>query len=366
MDIQTLPGVAELPDPFRFFAGSRVRTVADWRRRREELQSVLLALQFGRLPPSPERVTGEELYTGIARLLGSCRLMHYRLTTWPQPFSFLLKILAPPGEGPFPVVITGDGCWEYLTQEIIQAVIDRGYMLAVFNRTEIVPDNARGNETLFRTRYPGDFGALAAWAWGYHRVVDYLLTRADVDAGHIAVTGHSRGGKTALLAGATDERIALTAPNASGCGGSGCYRVVGEGGEKIEDILTAIPYWFTSRFPEFIGKVEYLPFDQHSLKALVAPRALLSTEGLGDAWANPLGTFVSHLATREVYRFLEIEERIGIAYREGGHAQMLTDWETLLDFADVNFFGKTTARDFFRNPFAELPHAFTWRAPERE
>src|SRR5205823_14582644 len=129
-----------------------------------------------------------------------------------------------------------------------------------------------------------------------HRVVDYLSTLDVIDKKHIAATGHSRGGKAALLAGATDERIALTAPNNSGCGGAGCYRFQADKSEDITAILKNFPFWFEPRFHEFIGRIDRLPIDQHTVKALVAPRALLSTEALDDLWANPKGTQQTYLA----------------------------------------------------------------------
>jgi acetyl esterase/lipase len=173
-----------------------------------------------------------------------------------------------------------------------------------------------------------------------------------VDRQHIAVTGHSRGGKAALLAGALDERIALTAPNASGCGGAGCYRVLGEKSEDIAAITNRFSYWFHPRLKEFVSHVDQLPFDQHSLKALVAPRAQLSTEGLDDLWANPYGTQVSFVAARKVYEFLGAAGKIGIHFREGKHAHTAEDWQALLDFADLQFFGKNTETRFDKLPFA--------------
>ncbi len=72
----------------------------------------------------------------------------------------------------------------------------------------------------------------ARWRGGrgaFERVVDYLHTLSNVDTKHIAATGHSRGGKAVLLAGALDERIALTAPNDAGCMGTGCTRLIYSG-----------------------------------------------------------------------------------------------------------------------------------------
>jgi hypothetical protein len=212
--------------------------------------------------------------------------------------------------------------------------------------------------------HPGHtFSALSAWAWGYHRCIDHLVTRDDVRHDQIAITGHSRGGKAVLLAGATDERVALTAPNNSGCGGAGCYRWQGSGSETLSDILRAFPYWFGPQLHTYIDRESSLPFDGHSLKALVAPRALLSTEALDDLWANPSGTWQTHRAAREVYKFLGAEEQIGIWFRAGEHLHGLSDWRACLDFADWRLRDKAPSYAFDANPFPNMRPAFKWTAP---
>lgn len=358
----------ELPDPFRFEDGRRVRSAQDWRNRRQELTDLILDIEYGRLPPAPAATTGEQLHQHeVPHLLGA-RHVQYRLNVSADgTVQFTLDLMIPAGEGPFPVVLNGDGCWRYVTDQVTLAVLRRGYMLAQFNRVEIVPDNYRCDRTsgLYLVA-EGDYGALAAWAWGYHRCVDFLVTLDGVDAARIAVVGHSRGGKTALLAGATDERIALTAPNNSGSGGAGCFRWPGPKCETLADGLRMVPYWYSPRLKEYVGREDALPFDQHSLKALVAPRALLSTEALGDLWANPTGTWQTHLAAREVYRFLGAQERIGICYRPGEHDHGLADWEAFLDFADWQLRGQPPRRRFDANPFPDLPAAFSWTAPRTD
>jgi hypothetical protein len=357
--------INELPDPFVFLSGERIKNPAEWPQRRQEILKVLLDIEYGHLPPKA-LTKGEHLYTHELPDLLNARDTQVRLVTGPSRlFMFYLQIIAPQGEGPFPVVLTGDACWRYVTDDVIREVIGRGYILAQFNRVTLAPDDYKleRSQGLYQVYPEGDFGALAAWAWGYHRCVDYLLTLPEVAADKIAVVGHSRGGKTVLLAGATDERIALTAPNNSGCGGAGCMRWQGPASETIGDIMRLAGNWFSPRLNEYVGHEERLPFDQHFLKALVAPRALLSTEALGDLWANPSGTWLTHQAAKEVYRFLGCEEKIAAWYRQGGHNQGLVDWQTFLDYADWQFFGKQPQVEFNLNPFPELARNFSWQAP---
>lgn len=334
---------AVLPDLLHFQDGRAVQWPEDWPRRRQELLDAVLPLEYGGLPPAPRATGGEELHASTVSRLGGARYITCRVVAeFDRPFAFLLYLHVPPGPGPFPVVLTGDACWGYVTDEITAEVLRRGNILAQFNRVEIAADvrNADRTKGIYPLHPKETYGALAAWAWGYHRCVDVLTAMAFVDKARIAVVGHSRGGKASLLAGATDERIALTSANDSGCGGAGCYRQQGPNSETLADILRNFPYWFGPHLGEYIGRENELPFDQHFLKAAVAPRLLLTTEALGDLWANPTGTWQTHVAAREVYRRLGIEERAGIWYREGGHAHSQADWETLLDFMDWHFRGQ--------------------------
>ena len=290
--------------------------------------------------------------------------------TGPEPeYSFLLQILIPKGDGPFPVVLNGDGCWWYATDEVVEEILRRGNIFAKFNRVEIFSEvrgvSAKLHHRDLRLVYAGKgFGALAAWAWGYHRCVDVLIKMNFVDGTRIAVVGHSRGGKTTLLAGATDERIALVCANGSGAGGAGCFRVQGPGSETLADLMRSFPWWFGPTLREFEGREQELPFDQHFLKALVAPRPLLTTEALGDLWANPKGTWQTHLAAQEVYRFLRAAPRIGIRFRDGDHDHSLEDWRAFLDFMDWQLRGKTEYAGVFGvNPFPAEPLTFSWSAP---
>ena len=346
----------ELPDPFAGPDGRRIATRRQWTSQRRALLASVLHYQYGALPPAPADVVAEESRTRHVKAIGATETVLRLSMGSGHAVAARLILTVPPGDGPFPVIVRGDLCWGRTKRKIVEAVIKRGYILADFDRAHIARDAPK--EDRVSRAYPGfDGGRIAAWAWGFHRVVDYLHTLDFVDTTRIAVTGHSRGGKAALLAGATDERIALTAPNNSGSGGAGCYRLQDEGSEDIAAITRKFPYWFHPRFKDFVGNVERLPFDQHTLKALVAPRALLSTEALGDRWANPKGTQQSHAAAKEVFAFLGVPDRIGIRFRAGGHAHNADDWSTLLDFADWQLFGKSV---FDARAFPDAEPGYSW------
>jgi hypothetical protein len=181
------------------------------------------------------------------------------------------------------------------------------------------------------------------------RVVDYLETQPFADKTKLIALGHSRLGKTALVAGAFDERFALVAPAGSGCAGTGAFRFngPGRGGKQgIEDFATQFNYQLGPRMPQFIGHVTKLPFDQHWLIALVAPRPFISAEGLNDGACNGKATKASILAARPTYEFLGSGDKLGVNFRPGKHALTPEDWHAVLDFADQQLRGMKVERKF--------------------
>src|SRR5688572_3709952 len=343
-----LSAIPDLPDLFTFRDGSRVQSPADWTRRRAELLALFQQYEYGHLPPAPGNTRAVEL---ISHNLHGATHTQYKVTCGPNnSVSFVLDLLVPKSDGPVPVILRGDWGWSKTSDDITKEVLARGYTLAEFNRLELAPDNARRDAGLYLAYPDGDFAALAAWAWGFHRCVDVLEQLPQIDKSKIAITGHSRGGKATLLAGATDERIALVNPNASGTGGGAPFRNPPPKSETLEIIVKKFPFWFSPNLQQFIDRRDRLPFDQHALKACVAPRALLDTEGLDDLWASPSGARITHDAAKRVYDFLNASDRVAIHYRPGRHAHNVEDWAALLDFADKVFRNKPTTRPLDMRP----------------
>ena len=334
--------LAELPDLLAWPDGRRVGAPAEWHARASAWRDLIVGVGYGGLPPEPDGVAVEvRSEVRVHGLPGAPRLLALRLRArlGGGEAAFAVRLLLPDAPGPVPAVAYGDGCWWHLDDATLARFAARGVALAIFDRTEVAPDAGWAAEGeppparrggLFDLVPGATFGALAAWAWAYHRVVDLLRERPEVDGGRIAVTGFSRGGKAALLAGATDERIALVHAHASGAGGAAPFRVLAEGAETL-DVARAFPTWFGPRLREFVGREGELPFDQHALLAAVAPRALLLSCGADDRWANPGGTRAAARAAGEVYHLLGAPDALRVALREGGHAHTPADWQLLLD-----------------------------------
>ncbi len=360
----------ELPDPFLNASGQRLSSPTDWIAQAQFWRRLIVDMGYGGLPPEPDGIRFETLCQGVARNLpGQPKILSYRIHCLggQTPFSFCVQVICPASKNPLPAIITGDGCWRYVTDGVIAQVLETGCALVVFNRTEFAEDlgytNTHQRQGGLYDAYPGEgFGAVSAWAWGYHRCVDLLMELPFIDPDRLAFTGHSRGSKTALVAGATDARIALINDNASGAGGSAAFRYVGEGGETLE-ILNAFPSWFGSGLRPFLGREQDIPYDQHCLLAAIAPRPLLLTYALDDRWSNPEGMIQSVWAAREVYRFLGAPENLGFHLREGEHQHAPEDWKVFLEFVSWHWFQKIPVTPLNGHPYHHLKPAFSWKAP---
>ena len=236
----------------------------------------------------------------------------------------------------------------------IERIIEEGYGVVTAYYCEIYPDHAEGkNEGIaaLLSKKSGREGtlqwnAIGAWAWGISRIMDYIETDNDIDAKKVVLFGHSRLGKTALWAGAQDQRFAAVISNNSGCGGAALYKR--KFGETALIINTYFPHWFCSQFKWYINREELLPIDQHQLIALIAPRPVYIASAEDDLWADPKGEFLSAYHAGEAYNLYGLKgieseqmplvnspvgDRVGYHIRTGEHNVTLYDWECFLKFA---------------------------------
>ncbi|MCX8064448.1 MAG: hypothetical protein N3G21_04670 [Candidatus Hydrogenedentes bacterium] len=357
-EVDELPVLNEVPSPFKTCSGEVIKTKNDWLKRREEIKQILMFYEYGHMPPAPP-ISSVRLIkeADILESRGICK--EFKVIYGPPEFEIDIMLFLPKdGFPPYPTILYIPKFWKENDDNlrIAEKCIKKNYVLCVFDKSMLDDDSGSRDQKIYRI-YPGyDWGSLAVWGWGALRVLDFLETLPDVDTKHLALTGHSRRGKASLWASANDERIPLVIPQSSGTGGCGSYWIVGDGAETLKAITTDVaPYWFVPRLKSFVGKENRLPFDQHFLKALIAPRGQLSRESLGDLWANPKGTQAMHLYTVPVYELLNAENNIYIHFREGGHALQDTDWDLVLEFCDFYFFKKKPPSGLNSLPFSDIP-----------
>lgn len=384
----------ELPDPFLFDDGSRVKTKEDWQKRREEMKRDVIDLQYGIQPPAPQFLEIEPTYLG-----GFPSTYIIKTGKKDAPVSFTMSVFKASKEKA-PVVITGDGCFKYMYDlEYIKTFLKAGIHFVAFNRTELAPDiaqyniNSLGedssegkfaqkifNETFalgntggqLKKAYPEcDFRTIGAWAWGYSRCVDALEKLGIADMNYIAFTGHSRGGKACALAGVLDERASIVNPNASCCGGCGSYRVkikadvdgVIKESEPLSNQFYHFPTWLGEGMKQFVDNEENIPFDSHHLKAMIAPRTLFVSEAAEDIMANPVGSYQTTEAAAEVFDFLGCKENLVWYFRGGTHYQTHEDIAQLVNVIRHKKFGESLNDKFFKLPFKKLPPIYSWKKP---
>ncbi len=388
-----------LPDPLVASDGTRVTDARTWQaRRRPEILELFRTHVYGRSPVGRPKSMTFKVFDRDSNALGGLAtrkqvtagftgkkdgprmdILIYLPNngTTPIPTFVILNFGGNHTIGPDPAVKLprswmrpGPGVVNDLAEEEsrgrssssypVEEILKRGYGLATIYYGDIDPDFHDGfkngvhpvfDKLLDGKRASDAWGAVGAWAWGLSRAMDYFETDADIDHKRVAVLGYSRLGKTALWAGAQDERFAIVISNNSGCGGAALSRR--RFGETVGRINQSFPHWFCENFKKYNGKEDDLPVDQHMLIALIAPRPAYVTSADEDLWADPRGEFLACKHADPVYRLLGVdgvgagqmpgldrpvqEGTIGYHIRSGGHALTEYDWRQFLDFADTHF-----------------------------
>ena len=365
-----------LPDIFTQDNGKKVTTTAVWEQhRRSELLNLFRSEVYGFAPPKPDNLAFRVVESDPQAMGGKATLKRVAISFQLQgePFTFHLTLFVPnQRKGKSPVFLqlnhrgidntdpTRKTISDYWPAEY---VIERGYAIAAINvSAEVEPDEPNatiGVREFYREHYAKSdeltWGAISAWAWAGSRAIDYFETDPDINAAQVAVVGQSRSGKTALWAGARDSRIALTCPNCAGEGGPALSRRMF--GEYISNLNTRFGYWFTTKYASYSGNEGTMPFDQHMVIALVAPRGYHGADASEDLWADPRGSWLSLIEASKVWGMygkvqpmkdempllndLLINGPIAYHIREGGHNLEKFDWKLYLDHADMLFKNKT-------------------------
>jgi hypothetical protein len=353
--VADLPVIKEVPDPLVMNDGTHVTTRDQWQKRREEMKAILEEYEYGHMPPAPGNTAGKEI---SAKDLPQQNL-HYRLVHLSfgpeQKLGFDMAIFSPASSAttkpPLATILTLSFGNDERSANAFRPAFERGYAVAVIGYQQLGADNRNYRSTGFFSAYPEyDWNDFAAWAWGLSRAVDFLVTDAATDKDRIIVTGTSRLGQAALLAGAMDERIGMVAPVAGGM----ALRFSGKdkpgGGQGIKEIVEQNTYWFGPRFEEFKDAPEKLPSDQNWLLALAAPRPFILCNSLADQYGNTRAAVQTYLGAKPVYEFLGAPNNLGLNFRPGGHGMQAADWSAILDFADEKLRGMPAKRVFDQLP----------------
>lgn len=391
-------GSYSLPDPLQLKNGGRIADAAAWQaKRRSEVLQDFRDLMYGHTPALPTKLRVEVISTRKDAVAGLATrtIVKVQLFDDPKAPHIDLMVYVPNKKSkPVPMFLgmsfmgnasieddpsiplptnwmrsqrgvennratdalrgTGADAWP------IRLAIERGYGVATFYYGDVEPDHVEGWRDGIRgyamkledrpQRGPREWGALGAWAWGLSRALDYLATVPEVNAEQVVVLGHSRLGKAALWAGAQDERFAIVISNNSGKGGAALARR--NFGETIDCSIAHASWRYCDQFRDYVDREKDLPFDQHMLLALIAPRPVYIASATKDSLADPKGEFLSAVHAEPIYRLFGLKgmgtstwpepdkpigDSIGYHLRTGDHAITKYDWQQYLDFADRHF-----------------------------
>lgn len=368
---ETKVGDYKLPELLRTKGGLTIKDVKIWEKfRRPEILSLFEEHVYGKVPTDFDKIDFAikkddfQAMDGLAHLKEVKVMIHrggksllINLTLFipkrkkkPVPAFLLINNRSKRNASP-----TRDTISEFWPAE---EMINAGYAIASFQVSEAAPDDkVRYKDGVLRL-YPelhnknDGMRTIGSWAWAASRIMDYFEIDDEIDHKRVALVGHSRGGKTALWAAATDKRFALCISNNSGNTGAALSRR--NFGETVEVINTAFPHWFNANYKKYNNNEKKLPIDQHMLVALIAPRPVYITSASKDLWADPVGMFLAAKEAEQVYQLYRLQSALPnthpaidnpiyksvLAYhmRNGKHNLTKYDWKQFIKFANFHFF----------------------------
>jgi hypothetical protein len=372
-----------LPDPLVAKDGVKITTAEQWwNKRRPEIVEDFDREIYGRVPAVTPKVNWEVVETTnetkydipvvIKKLVG-----HVDNSLCPAITVDIQLSLTTPADAKAPVQVVMELSWipRRPTQRAAagpspgagangppwqEQVLAKGWAYASYLPYSVQADDGAeltkgiiGLANKGQPRALDDWGALRAWAWGVSRAIDYFETDPAVDAKRVAIEGHSRFGKAALVAMAYDPRVAIGFISSSGEGGAKLHRR--DWGEIVENIAGSGEYhWMAGNFIKYAGPLNWndLPVDSHELIALCAPRPVFigaGTKENGDGWVDAKGSFLAAVGAGPVYELLgkkglsvtefpPVETTLidgDVAFRQhsAGHTPA-PNWPTFLTFAE--------------------------------
>ena len=344
-----------LPNVLQFLDGNSVTNITEWKKRREEIKQILVKEEYGSIilkphvPISFETIKEDDKYCGAKFIYKEVNItLHFENDN----YTFPIKLSIPKENHPLKTFLYLSFYTEFPNQYLpVEEICDRGFAVVQLCYTDITSDDGdfkNGiSKIFFKDEKSRDFGKISIWSWVASHVMDYLNEIAEIDKNNIAIVGHSRLGKTALLTSAFDNRFKVVFSNDAGQSGDSLSR--GKTGEHIKEICDRFPYWFTPQYYNYINKEENLPFDQHFLLSLTAPRNLYVASASDNIWADPKSQFLALIATNPIYKLYNLQGlvsdnklpnigkqlkdgKIGYHIRKGWHYLSRFDWNMFMEY----------------------------------
>lgn len=341
-----------IPEILTDSEGKKINTIEQWEIYKKEIKRILCEQEYGFFPEGHAKIATKIIEENTKYCASSAVYRKIEMTMfWEgKEYTFPIKSVIPKLENPCPAFIFLDFEKQLPNTDIpVEEVCDNGFAVFSINYRSITSDddNMHDGVASILNAEENDYGKIMIWAWTAMHVMDYVQTLPEIDKKNIAIVGHSRLGKTALLTGAFDERFSFVISNDSGQSGAALSR--GKEGERIKDITDRFPYWFCKNYKKYQEREEEQSFDQHFLTALVAPRNLYIASAEQDKWADPYSEYLTAVATDEVYQLYGIkgfihpdsypkvldkfqEGNIGYHLRKGTHYIGRYDWQCFMEY----------------------------------
>ena len=324
----------------------KVVDLAEWEIYKEEVKELFLTEEYGHLPkkliPS---ITSEEQGVNFAGK-GRWESVFFTFENNGKSHTVRTELILPKNKTNIPVFLYISFASEVPNKYLpMEEILDNGFGVMTFDYQNVTTDNGDYSNGLYGLFSDNgqrcEFGKISLWAYMASACMDYLESRGEVDATKVAVAGHSRLGKTALLTSALDDRFFLTCSNNSGCCGCAVSRGKTEANETLEAITRVFPWWFSEKFLKYVSKEDTLPFDQHLLLALIAPRNLMIGGAVEDVWADNEGQLLSCKLASYVWTLygkdgfvdtgdMSIDGDVCFHLREGTHFMSRYDWNVYM------------------------------------
>lgn len=347
----------DLPYLLTFNNKEKVKDKEDWKIRREEIKEIISKEEYGYFPKEHARISWKTLEEDNDYCRGTAIFRKVLITMhMEEKFSFPIKIAIPKIKEKCKAFIYIDFHEEFPNKNLpVNEICNNKFAIVSVCYKDITSDNDDFTDGLSRNFKANgnkrDFGKILIWAWAAMHVMDYIQTLEEIDKENIAIVGLSRLGKTALLTGAFDERFKFVISNNSGQSGAAISR--NKDGEKIKDICSRFPYWFSTNYQKYVDNEDKQEFDQHFLASLVSPRYLYVASASEDLWADPKAEFRCCIETSKVYNLLNekgliynkqeypipgeefLDGKIGYHLREGKHDLTSYDWTRFIKYINI-------------------------------